>query len=64
MHTGMASTALIAAFLQVTATPTVTEVAARFLRKPGVCDGGHFEAPAGPGFGIEFDEAALRACQG
>jgi L-alanine-DL-glutamate epimerase-like enolase superfamily enzyme len=73
MHTGMASAALIVACLQVAATiphcwyqeyqPTVADVANRFLRKPGVCDEGYFEVPAGPGFGIKFDEMALRAYQ-
>jgi len=73
MHTGMASAVLIAASLQVAATiphcwyqeyqPTVTDVANRFLRKPLVCDEGHFEVPAGPGLGIDLDETALRAYQ-
>jgi galactonate dehydratase len=73
MHTGMASAALIAASLQVAATiphcwyqeyqPLVTEVANRFLRTPLVCEEGHFELPAGPGLGIDFDEAALRTWQ-
>jgi L-alanine-DL-glutamate epimerase-like enolase superfamily enzyme len=73
MHTGMASAVLIAASLQVAATiphcwyqeyqPFVTEVANRFLGTPLVCDQGHFELPAGPGLGIDLDEAALRAYQ-
>jgi galactonate dehydratase len=73
MHTGMASAVLIAASLQVAATiphclyqeyqPTVTEVANRFLKTPLVCEQGYFELPAGPGLGIELDEAALRAYQ-
>ena len=73
MHTGMASAVLIAASLQVAATIphcwyqeyqlTVTDVANRFLRKPLVCDEGHFEVPAGPGLGIDLDETALRAYQ-
>jgi L-alanine-DL-glutamate epimerase-like enolase superfamily enzyme len=73
MHTGMASAVLIASSLHLAASiphcwyqeyqPLVTRVANRFLKVPLVCEQGHFELPAGPGLGIDLDEAALRAYQ-
>ena len=70
LHMGMASPVMIAATLQVAAAapqvdlveyqPMVLGVANRLLKSPIRCEGGRLHVPAGPGLGIEIDEAALQ----
>ena len=70
LHMGMASPIMIAATLQVAAAspqvdlveyqPVVLEVGNRLLKSPIACESGRMHVPAGPGLGIEIDDAALQ----
>jgi galactonate dehydratase len=70
LHMGMASPVMIAATLQVAAAapqvkmieyqPVVFEAANRLLKTPLTCAGGQMQVPAGPGLGIDIDDAMLK----
>jgi len=72
LHCGMASPVMIAASLHVAAAhphvglmecqPLVLAAANRLLRRPLVCERGHFVLPDGPGLGIAIDESAVARC--
>jgi galactonate dehydratase len=69
LHMGMASAVMIAATLQAAAAsphvglieyqPVVLEAANQLLTTPLRCEAGRMKVPAGPGLGIELNDAAL-----